>query len=129
LSQAAEGVDVVFVAAGASGSGAFDGVEEKKILGIGVDSNQNWMKPGFILTSMLKRVDVAVYDTIKMTSEKKFAAGAARYGFADKGVDYAMDQNNAKLVSPEQIKKLETLKQEILSGKIKVPDFYKQGKK
>jgi basic membrane protein A and related proteins len=65
LAQFNSGVDVIFVAAGASGSGVFDAAEEKKAFAIGVDSNQNWMKPGFILTSMLKRVDVAVFETIK----------------------------------------------------------------
>ncbi|MCB0407382.1 MAG: BMP family ABC transporter substrate-binding protein, partial [Bdellovibrionales bacterium] len=64
LNQYNQGVDVIFVAAGASNSGVFDAAEEKKKLAIGVDSNQNWIKPGFILTSMLKRVDQAVYSTI-----------------------------------------------------------------
>lgn len=129
LAQISKGADVIFVAAGASGSGVFDAVEEKKKLAIGVDSNQNWIKPGFILTSMLKRVDVAVYNTIQDTQNGKFTAEAIHYGIKDKGVDYAVDENNSKLLSPEIKKKIEDLKTQITSGKIKVPDFYVQGKK
>ncbi len=125
LSQFSQGVDVIFVAAGASGSGAFDAAEEKHKLAIGVDSNQNWMKPGFVLTSMLKRVDVAVFDVIKETQEGKFTAGITRFGLKNKGVDYAVDKYNEKLISVDQKKKLEDLKAEIISGKILVPDYYK----
>jgi len=129
LAQITSGVDVIFVAAGASGSGAFDAIEEKGKLAIGVDSNQNWMKPGATLTSMMKRVDVAVYNTIQDTQNNKFTSGVVRYGFKDKGVDYALDKNNEKLLTPDLIAKLEEIKSQILSGKIKVPDYYKQSKK
>ncbi len=129
LAQISQGADVIFVAAGASGSGVFDAVEEKKKLAIGVDSNQNWMKPGFILTSMMKRVDVAVYNTIQDTQNGKFTAGAVHYGIKDKGVDYALDDNNKKLLTPDILQKLDELKAQITAGKIKVPDYYTQGKK
>jgi len=129
LAQISQGADVIFVAAGASGSGVFDAVEEKKKLAIGVDSNQNWMKPGFILTSMMKRVDVAVYNTIQDTQNGKFTAGPSHYGIKDKGVDYAMDDNNKKLLTADITKKLDDLKTQIAAGKIKVPDYYLQGKK
>jgi basic membrane protein A len=129
LAQINSGADVIFVAAGASGSGAFDAVEENKKLAIGVDSNQNWMKPGSILTSMMKRVDVAVYNTIQDTQNNKFTAGVVRYGFKDKGVDYALDQYNEKILTPDLTKKLDDLKAQITAGKIKVPDYYKQSKK
>lgn len=129
LAQISQGADVIFVAAGASGSGVFDAVEEKKKLAIGVDSNQNWMKPGFILTSMLKRVDVAVFNTIQDTQNGKFTSGAVNYGIKDKGVDYAMDEHNKKLLTPDLTKKLDDLKAQITAGKIKVPDYYAQGKK
>jgi len=129
LSQISSGVDIIFVAAGASGSGAFDAIEEKGKLGIGVDSNQNWIKPGAILTSMMKRVDVAVYNAIQDTQNNKFTPGVVRYGFKDKGVDYALDKHNEKLLTPDLIAKLEDIKTQILSGKIKVPDYYKQSKK
>lgn len=129
LSQISQGAEVIFVAAGASGSGVFDAVEEKKKFAIGVDSNQNWMKPGFILTSMMKRVDLAVYNTIQDTQNSKFTAGPVHYGIKDKGVDYAMDEHNKNIMSAEIAKNLEDLKTQIIAGKIKVPDFYTQGKK
>lgn len=129
LSQISQGADVIFVAAGASGSGVFDAVEEKKKFAIGVDSNQNWMKPGFILTSMLKRVDIAIYNTIQDAQNGKFTAGVVRYGLKDKGVDYALDNHNEKLLTPDLTKKLDAFKAQVTSGKIIVPDFYKQEKK
>jgi len=129
LAQYNAGVNVIFVAAGASGSGVFDAAEEKKKLAIGVDSNQNWMKPGFILTSMLKRVDVAVFNTIRDSKEGKFQGGIARYGLRDKGIDYSIDQYNEKILLSDVRKKTDELKSQIIAGKIQVPDFYKKGKK
>ncbi|MBL7556362.1 MAG: BMP family ABC transporter substrate-binding protein [Bdellovibrionaceae bacterium] len=129
LNQFQQGADIIFVAAGASNSGVFDAAEEKKKLAIGVDSNQNWMKPGFILTSMLKRVDQGVFATIKDLKDSKFTPGIVRYGLKDKGIDYAMDKHNEKLVSADDVKKLEKIKAEIIEGKIKVPDFYLMKKK
>lgn len=126
LSQFSQGADVIFVAAGASGSGVFDAAEEKKIYAIGVDSNQNWIKPGVILTSMLKAVDVAVYDTIKETQAGKFTAGVSRFGLKNNGVDYTLDKYNEKLITPEMKAKVEDLKKQIISGKITVPDYYKK---
>jgi basic membrane protein A len=124
LNQYQQGADIIFVAAGASNSGVFDAAEEKKQLAIGVDSNQNWMKPGFILTSMLKRVDKAVFATIKDLKDGKFSSGVVRYGLKDKGIDYAMDKHNEKLVSADDVKKLEKVKADIVANKILVPDFY-----
>ena len=68
MAQYGPAADVIFAAAGASGAGLFDAAEEKSQVVIGCDSNQNWVKPGLVLTSMLKRVDVAVYDTIAEAS-------------------------------------------------------------
>lgn len=124
LSQIGQKADVIFHAAGASGSGLFDAAAEKKVFAIGVDSNQNWMKPGTVLTSMLKRVDVAVFDTIKTANDKKFQAGVIRFGLKNSGVDWALDKNNEKLWSAAEKKKLEDIKKQIVAGKIKVPDYY-----
>jgi basic membrane protein A len=129
LAQIGKGADIIFGAAGASNYGLFDAVEEKKTYAIGVDSNQNWVKPGFVLTSMLKRVDVAVYDAIKSAQEGKFEGGTRRFGLANQGVDYALDKHNESLLSAEVRKKLDALKADILSGKIKVPDYYKNAKR
>ena len=124
LAQAGQKADVIFHAAGASGSGLFDAAAEKNIYAIGVDSNQNWMKPGVVLTSMLKRVDVAVYDTIKAANEKKFKAGIVRFGLKDAGIDWALDQNNEKLWSASEKAKMADIKKLIVAKKIKVPDYY-----
>ena len=126
LAQYSQGADVIFVAAGASNTGVFDAAEEKKKFAIGVDSNQNWIKPGFILTSMLKGVDVAVYDTIKEAQQGKFQAGVAQFDLKNKGVDYTLDSHNAALITPEIKAKAEDIKAQIISGKIKVPDYYKK---
>lgn len=124
LAQIGQKADVIFHAAGASGSGLFDAAAEKKVYAIGVDSNQNWMKPGVVLTSMLKRVDVAVFETIKQANEKKFAAGVVRFGLKDSGVDWALDKNNESLWSAAEKAKLADIKKQIVAKKIKVPDYY-----
>ena len=128
IAQFDAGADVIFAAAGASGLGAFDAAEERKKLVIGVDSNQNWVKPGFVLTSMLKRVDLAVFTVIADAQAGKFTAGLQRFGLGDKGVDYAIDQYNEKLLSEAVRKRADELKVEIIAGKIVVPDYYKLNK-
>jgi basic membrane protein A len=75
---------------------------------------------------MLKSVDVAVYDTIKLTQEGKFAPGVIRYGLSNKGVDYTGDKYNEKLITPDMKKKLEEIRKKIIAGTIAVPDFYKK---
>lgn len=124
LTQIGQKADVIFHAAGASGSGLFDAAAEKKVFAIGVDSNQNWLKPKTVLTSMLKRVDVAVYDTIKAAQAKEFKAGIVRFGLKDSGVDWALDKNNESLWSAAEKQKLEDIKKQIIAKKIKVPDYY-----
>jgi basic membrane protein A len=126
LAQYESGADIIFAAAGASGLGVFDAAEEKKKFAIGCDSNQNWAKPGLILTSMLKRVDESVFATIEEAKAGKFAAGEKRFGLSNKGIDYAVDQYNEKILSQEVRKKAEELKAEIIAGKIAVPDYYKR---
>jgi basic membrane protein A len=129
LAQISKGADVIFTAAGNSGLGAFDAVEQAgKENGrathfvIGVDSNQNMVKPGFVLTSMVKRVDNAVYDIVKDVVEGKFAGGFHVFGLESDGVGYVMDQYNKDLVSPEAIKEAEEARQKIITGQIKVTD-------
>jgi basic membrane protein A len=126
LSQYEAGADVVFAAAGASGLGVFDAAEEKRKFAIGVDANQDWTKPGLILTSMLKRVDEAVFMTIKEAQAGKFSGGVKRFGLSNKGVDYSVDSFNQKILTEEVRKKAEELKADIISGKIVVPDYYKK---
>lgn len=123
LGQISRNADVLFHAAGASGQGVFDAVEEKQKFAIGVDSNQNSFKPGRVLTSMLKRVDVAVFETIKDKVAGRFTAGTRHFGLADKGIDYAVDEHNRTLVEPFQ-DKLAKVRDAIITGQVKVPDYY-----
>lgn len=130
LAQIEKGADVIFTAAGNSGLGAFDAVEQygKSSQGeankfvIGVDSNQNGVKPGFVLTSMVKRVDNAVYDVVKEVLDGKFEGGFHAFGLDKDGVAYAMDENNQDLIPPDVIEKVEEAKKKIISGEIKVTD-------
>ena len=116
--QFAKGVDVVFAAAGGTGMGVYQAAKDGGKLAIGVDSNQNHIQPGTMLTSMLKRVDVAVYNV-----SKEHKPGVSVLGLKEGGVDYAMDANNAKLVTADMKKKVDAAKADIISGKIKVADY------
>ncbi len=116
--QFASGVDVIFAAAGGTGIGVYQAAKDNGKLAIGVDSNQNHLQPGTMLTSMVKRVDVAVYNAFKSVKP-----GVAALGLAEGGVDYAMDEHNAKLVSADMKKRVDMAKADIISGKIKVIDF------
>jgi basic membrane protein A and related proteins len=120
--QYEQGADVVFQAAGNSGLGVFDAAEAYDQLAIGVDANQNWVKPGHVLTSMLKRIDNAVYGIVKDEVEGKFEGGAHVYGLENDGVGYAVDQYNRHLIPPLVIDKVEQARREIIAGKIKVTD-------
>lgn len=123
LGQIARGADIIFHAAGSTGLGVFDAVEEKQKLAIGVDSNQNGVKPGKILTSLLKRVDVAVFDVIQRVQQNQFKAGVKSYSLADKGIDYAVDSHNQSLVAPFK-ERVEGVRTKIIKGEIKVSDYY-----
>jgi len=130
LAQIEKGADVIFTAAGNSGLGAFDAVEqygrnpqgEANKFVIGVDSNQNAVKPGFVLTSMVKRVDNAVYDAVKEVLEGRFQGGFHEFGLDKDGVAYALDQNNKALISEEVLTKVNEAKGKIVAGEIKVTD-------
>jgi len=124
LSQYNGGVDVIYVAAGASNIGVFDAAGAKSKFAIGTDSNQNGMRPGLILTSILKRIDVAVFQTIADVQGAKFTGGKIEFGVANGGIDYALDRHNEGVLTPEIRKKLEELKRQISNGSIKVPDYY-----
>ncbi len=116
--QISKGADVVFAAAGGTGTGVYQAAKDAGKLAIGVDSNQNHLQPGTMLTSMLKRVDVAVYNVAK-----GHTPGISALGLKEGGVDYAMDSNNDKLVSADMRKKVDAAKADIISGKVKVVDY------
>ena len=120
--QIERGADIIFQAAGNSGLGVFDAAEETNHLAIGVDANQNWVKPGFVLTSMMKRVDNAVYDTVKQVVENRFAGGLHQFGLDNDGVGYALDDYNRDLIPQSVLDEVDRAKKEILAGHIKVTD-------
>lgn len=122
-SQIDQGSDVVYAAAGGTGIGVLQAAADAGKLGIGVDSNQNGLQPGKVLTSMLKRVDVAVYNAFMDAKGDNFATGFSVLGLAEGGVDYAMDENNAPLVSDEMKAAVEAAKADIIAGKITVHDY------
>ena len=130
LAQIGKGADVIFTAAGNSGLGAFDAVEQegKDASGranrfvIGVDSNQNMVKPGFVLTSMVKRVDNAVFDIVNSVKNGQFKPGLHAFGLDKDGVAYALDDYNRALIPPEVLQEVEAAKQKIVAGQIKVTD-------
>ncbi len=117
------GVDVIFAAAGGTGVGVYQAAKDSGKLAIGVDSNQNYMQPGTMLTSMVKRVDVAAYNLFKDGKEGTFKGGIQALGLAEGGVDWALDKYNEKLITPEMKKAVDTAKADIIAGKIKVHDY------
>jgi basic membrane protein A len=126
--QIEKGADVIFTAAGNSGLGAFDAVEQfgkdpqgrARLFVIGVDSNQNWVKPGFVLTSMVKRVDNAVFQIVKDRVENRPVGGVHVYGLENEGIGYSVDQYNKELLPQATLEAVETAKRQIIDGKIKV---------
>jgi basic membrane protein A len=121
LSQYQQGVNVIFHASGSTGLGVFEAARTMKRFGIGVDADQFNEAPGFVLTSMVKGVDRAVFDAIKRVREKTFTGGIFEFGLAEDGVGYIYDDNNKALIPDSVRARLEALKGEIVAGRIKVP--------
>ena len=119
--QIAQGADIVYAAAGGTGVGVLQTAADEGILSIGVDSNQNYLHPGKVLTSMLKRVDVAVYEMMKAGKDLK--PGIQSLSLANDGVGYAMDENNASLVSAEMQSVVDAAKAKIIAGDLVVHDY------
>jgi basic membrane protein A len=117
------GVDVVYAAAGGTGLGVLQAAKDRGKLAIGVDSNQNHLQPGTVLTSMVKRVDLAAYESFKAAKDGTWQPGFAVLGLKEGGVDWALDDNNAKLITPEMKAKADQVKADIISGKITVHDY------
>jgi len=121
--QIDQGADVVYHAAGGTGVGVLQAAADADIMGIGVDSNQNAMHPGHVLTSMIKRVDVAVYNAFMDARNGNFEYGIQNLGLAEDGVGYAVDENNEALITPEMAEAAEQAKADIISGAVEVHDF------
>ncbi|MBP9184391.1 MAG: BMP family ABC transporter substrate-binding protein [Fuscovulum sp.] len=119
--QKGQGADVIYAAAGGTGVGVLQAAADEGILSIGVDSNQNYLHPGSVLTSMMKRVDNAVYEAFK--EGEALTPGINVMGLANEGVGYAMDENNASLVTPEMQAKVDEAAAKIKSGEIVVHDY------
>ena len=117
------GVDVVYAAAGSTGIGVLQAAKDRGKLAIGVDSNQNHLHPGTMLTSMIKRVDLAAYNSFKAAQAGNWKGGIQALGLKEGGVDWALDKDNEKLVTPEMKAKVEAAKADIVSGKIVVHDY------
>jgi len=120
-SQYEGGADIIFHASGSTGLGVFEAARERDKLAIGVDSDQQAEAPGHILTSMVKRVDVAVFNTIRDARDGKFQGGIRTLGLADDAIGYVYDEGNKKWISDAIKSRVDALRADILAGKIAVP--------
>jgi basic membrane protein A len=121
LSQYQSGVNVIFHASGSTGLGVFEAARSTGKLAIGVDADQYAEAPGFILTSMVKGVDAAVYDVIQRVQANSFRGGVEQFGLKEQGVGYVYDANNRTLIPDAVRARLEALRDSIVAGAIAVP--------
>jgi basic membrane protein A len=121
--QIDQGADVIYAAAGATGLGVLQTAADNKKLSIGVDSNQNHLHPGSVLTSMVKRVDLAVYNAYLDVKDDKFTGGIQSLGVKEDGVSAAIDENNKSLITPEMQAAVDKAKADIIAGTVKVHDY------
>ncbi len=119
--QIAQGADIIFHAAGKTGDGVFAAVRERGLRAIGVDSDQYAKLPCCLVTSMIKRVDVAVVDVVKAVIAKRFVGGILELGLAEHGVGFVSDEHNAKLLPLDVVQRVRALGDAIVAGKIVVP--------
>ena len=119
--QISQGADVIYAAAGGTGVGVLQTAADAGILSVGVDSNQNYMHPGKVLTSMVKRVDNAVYEA--MMAGKDLETGIVVMGLGNRGVGYALDEHNKSLVSAEMKAAVDAAAAKIADGTLAVHDY------
>ncbi len=122
-SQYQAGVDVIFTAAGGSSTGVLRAANDADKFGIGVDSNQNGLYPGHVLTSMVKRVDKAVFETLRQAFQNNWQAGIKVLGLKEGALDFAIDQHNRKLVSQNVVDQVLTARERIVNGLIEVKQY------
>ena len=120
-SQFGRGVDVVFAAAGATGLGVYQAAKDLGKLAIGVDSNQDGIHPGTMLTSMIKRVDKVVYDSFAAARDGTWKAGVQSLGLKEGGVGWTLDQYNRGLITPAMEERVRQATADIIDGRVKVP--------
>ena len=120
-----QGSDINFAVAGATSAGVIDAAKTSNTFAIGVDSDQNYMAPGHVLTSMVKRVDTQAFDMIKSVVDGSFKGGTVHYyGLKEGGVDAAMDEYNKGLIPDDVLKQVDALRQKVISGEIVVPNYF-----
>ena len=117
------GADVVYAAAGGTGIGVYQAAKDAGKLAIGVDRNQNYLHPGTMLTSMVKRVDVAVYEAFKSAREGTWKGGTQVLGLAEAGVGWALDEHNRSLVPADMEAAVKQARKDIIAGRIEVSDY------
>lgn len=122
-SQFSQGADVVFAAAGGTGIGVYQAAKDEGKLAIGVDSNQNHIQPGTMLTSMVKRVDEAAYRVFEEAQMGSWEAGVEVLGLAEDGVDWALDEHNQDLITEDMKATMADIKAKIIGGEIVVHDY------
>jgi basic membrane protein A len=121
LAEYNQGADIIYHASGSTGLGVFEAAREKGRLAIGVDSDQHDEAPENILTSMVKRVDVAVFDTIRETVEGRWSGGVKVFGLADEGVTWVYDDRNKARIPDRAKATVDSLRTEIITGRIVAP--------
>jgi basic membrane protein A len=122
-SQFGRGADVIFHAAGATGIGVMQAAADEGKLSIGCDSDQNYLHPGSVLTSAVKRVDVAVYRAFTDARNGRWQGGPQVLGLAENGVDWALDEYNRQLITPAMEQRINQARADIVSGKLPVPEY------
>jgi basic membrane protein A and related proteins len=116
-----QGADIIYHAAGKTGDGVFAAARRRKLRAIGVDSDQFSAAPCCIITSMLKRVDVAVVDAVRKTINGTFRGGMVELGLSDGGIDFVADDNNRLLLPAGQVQAARRIAADIAAGRITVP--------
>lgn len=122
-SQFTKGADIVFAAAGGTGVGVYQAAKDEGKYAIGVDSNQNYLHPGVMLTSMVKRVGVATFEVLESAQKGLWTAGIDNRGLKENGVGWSLDKYNRKLITPEMEAKIKDISSKIISGEIKIHDY------
>jgi basic membrane protein A len=121
IAQIGAGADVIFHASGATGHGVFEAAHDARVLAIGVDSDQHDEMPGTVLTSMVKQVDVALFETIRAIAEGRFRGGMQVFGLREGGVDYIHEGDHGALIPKTVVATVAGLRDEVVKGSVRVP--------